>query len=172
MKIEPDDISIRPALRSDIAAIQGVARLAWAAAYQGMPQAIQEQAIVTWYSDEVLATAIEGRQSLFLVAERAKAVVAFVHLYHVSSKVIQLARIYLLPNEQRKGLGTRLLNAALAMLPSGIETIAVEVEEQNHQARTFYEHRGFIPVSQTTANIFGFHLPLLKYEKTPPCSAA
>ncbi len=160
------EVTIRLALPEDISAIQNVARLAWSAAYEGIiPRNIQDHAIAHWYSHEALVTAVEAPESLFLLAERAKVVVGFVNLYELSSVAVHLARIYFLPLEQRKGLGTRLLHAALELMPDGIEMATVEVEEQNYPARQFYESCGFLPVAATVTNILGFRLPLIRYDK-------
>lgn len=160
------DVAIRRALRKDISAIQNIARLAWSSAYQRIiPREIQDQAIASWYSPEALMRAIEAQESLFLLAERANVLVGFINLYQRSPVVVHLARIYFLPNEQRKGLGTRLLHAALDLITAGIEVAMVEVEEQNYPARAFYEHCGFLPTGATTTDIFGFRLPLIRYQK-------
>ncbi|HYC91098.1 MAG TPA: GNAT family N-acetyltransferase [Thermoanaerobaculia bacterium] len=165
MRTEPDDVLIRPALHADIAGIQYVASLSWATAYEGIiPPEVQSRAIANWYSDDSLAMAIGARESLFLLAERSNAVIGFVNLYCTALGVVHLARIYLLPKEQRKGLGARLINAALELVPDGAEIVTVDVEERNYQARSFYERCGFVAVAATTTDIFGFHLPLVRYE--------
>jgi ribosomal protein S18 acetylase RimI-like enzyme len=161
------DVAIRPALAKDITAIRNVAGLAWSAAYgRIIPHDIQGQAIASWYSQEALLTAVEARESLFLLAERGEILLGFISLYQRSPVVVHLARIYLLPKEQRKGLGARLLRAALELMPDSVETATVEVEERNYAARAFYERCGFRVTGATTADLFGFHLPLIRYQKT------
>jgi GNAT superfamily N-acetyltransferase len=161
-----EDVLIRRAVPGDIVAIQNVARLAWAAAYEGIiPRKIQARAMGIWYSQEALATTLDASGSLFLVAERAQTVLGFVNLRRSSPEVVHLARIYLVPDEQRKGLGALLLDAAFALLPEGIEAVTVNVEERNLPARRFYERRGFVQMNATTVDLFGFCLPLVAYEK-------
>lgn len=166
MSMVHQDVAIRPASREDISAIQHVARLAWSIAYQRIiPLNIQDQVIASWYSQEALIEAVEARESLFLLAERANVILGFVNLYQLSPVVVHLARIYFLPIEQRKGLGRFLLYAALGLMPDSVEMATVEVEEQNYPARAFYERCGFLPMGATIADIGGFELPLIRYQK-------
>jgi ribosomal protein S18 acetylase RimI-like enzyme len=165
MASEPADVTIRVAVRADIDAIQKVARLAWASTYRGIiPPEIQHQAITAWYSTDVLTTAIESPDSLFLVAERGNQILGFVNLHRRLPHTVHLARIYLLPNERRRRFGTRLLVEALARW-SPYEIVIVQVEKENDQARRFYERRGFAPKSTSTFQMFGFDIPLVTYEK-------
>jgi ribosomal protein S18 acetylase RimI-like enzyme len=160
-----NSVAIRPAVRADIPAIENVARLSWATAYDGLiPPDIQDRAIAAWYSDEALATAIESLQSLFLLAERIGQVVGFVNL-QVSPGIVYLARIYVLPGNHRLGIGTHLLQVALAMVPNETDTVTVDVEEGNIHARAFYEKLGFVPSGARMVELFGFDLPLVRYQK-------
>lgn len=160
-------VGVRAAVHPDIPSIQRIARLAWAGAYQGIiPPEIQEQAIATWYAPAALAGALRTPASTFLVAETGKTVVGFVNIWIDSAEIVRLARIYILPSEQRKGIGTQLLNQAFAAVQSTVRTAAVEVEERNDPARAFYEWYGFAPIGPKIAKIFGFELPIVRYEKT------
>ena len=53
-----------------------------------------------------------------------------------------LARLYVVPAAQRRGIGTALLQAVRAAGPDGA-AVTLEVEEANQQARAFYERSGF-----------------------------
>jgi len=55
----------------------------------------------------------------------------------------QIARMYVDPNEWRKGWGTRLLELAKKLSPEGLE---LYTHQQNASARAFYEEHGFIAV--------------------------
>jgi GNAT superfamily N-acetyltransferase len=55
-----------------------------------------------------------------------------------------LASLYVLPEAQGAGVGSALHDAALAAQPAlGATVCRLWVLEQNHQARAFYEHRGW-----------------------------
>jgi ribosomal protein S18 acetylase RimI-like enzyme len=165
MVSEPADVTIRVAVPADIERIQKVARLAWASAYRGIiPPEIQDRAITVWYSTDALTTAIQSSDSLFLVAERGNQIFGFVNLHRRLPHAVHLARIYLLPNERRRGFGTRLLVEALARW-SQYELVIVQVEKENDQARRFYERCGFAPTGTSSYEMFGFDIPLVTYEK-------
>jgi len=52
-------------------------------------------------------------------------------------------RLYVSPNELRKGWGMLLLEKAKQLSPSGLE---LHTHQQNHTARLFYEANGFMAV--------------------------
>jgi GNAT superfamily N-acetyltransferase len=52
-------------------------------------------------------------------------------------------RLYVNPASQRQGWGTLLLNHAKQLSPQGLE---LHTHQQNHGARAFYEHHGFVAV--------------------------
>ena len=71
-----------------------------------------------------------------------------------------LEMLFIAPAERGKGLGARLLR-------HGIENYAVErltVNEQNPQARGFYEHMGFRVYKRTDHDEQGNPYPLLYME--------
>ena len=56
----------------------------------------------------------------------------------------QLTRIYVLPDWQRKTIGTLLLREGLTALSNqDAHQVFVEVEKENRVGKTFYEKRGF-----------------------------
>jgi ribosomal protein S18 acetylase RimI-like enzyme len=57
-------------------------------------------------------------------------------------------RLYVDPPEQRKGWGARLLRLAKASHPAGLE---LHTHQENHNARAFYEKRGFRAVKFGTS---------------------
>jgi GNAT superfamily N-acetyltransferase len=52
-------------------------------------------------------------------------------------------RLYVDPLEWRKGWGTRFVNLAKQLSPSWLEC---HTHQENHAARAFYEHNGFVAV--------------------------
>lgn len=58
---------------------------------------------------------------------------------------VELWRIAVAPNQQRLGLGTRLLEAFVALAEiRGAYHLHLEVAGKNHKARAFYHHHGFV----------------------------
>lgn len=56
---------------------------------------------------------------------------------------LYIRMLLLLPNHQRKGIGSRLLNAATEKAKAQSKCIALQVFKINEQAKRFYEHHGF-----------------------------
>lgn len=164
--IDNDVVVIRHAESGDIDAIRRVARQSWAEAYANViPPNTQRELLDAWYSPEALAQAIEAERSAFWVAEVRGEVVGFAQVAHTSSTLVSLTRIYLLPGEQHKGLGTRLVAAATAELADGVEWIEADVEHENVRARKFYERLGFTAVGTKVETVPGFTWTLVTYRK-------
>jgi ribosomal protein S18 acetylase RimI-like enzyme len=148
-------VRIRKMSVRDVGAVGRVAREAWADAYAGIiPEETQREFLRRAYSPASLVRRSEG--GVFLVAEIDGEVVGFVDLSPVPGEadVMELAAIYVHPNVQGGGLGTRLLAAGLERLPS-IRRVMAEVEQENLPARRFYEARGFVETARRTEVVFG-----------------
>jgi ribosomal protein S18 acetylase RimI-like enzyme len=121
-----------------------VARATWPVAYAGIiPDAIQRRLLDEWYSPESLGRALAARGFRFFVAESADGVVGFAPYVRRSPVSVELTRIHVLPERQRDGIGTRLLDAGLAELGcEPLQQLTVSVERDN-VGRRFYERAGF-----------------------------
>lgn len=72
------------------------------------------------------------------VAEAGGALVGYMAI-----KGSYVDRMYIHPDAQRRGAGTALIAKARELSPQGLE---LHTHQQNAQARTFYEKRGFVAV--------------------------
>jgi ribosomal protein S18 acetylase RimI-like enzyme len=160
---------IRLAAPCDIEAIQRVARDAWAAAYEGLiPAEVQRKALESWYSAERLRESIAARDSVFLVVVREEAVIAFTQFVLVHATA-ELARIYVLPERQREGLGTALLEAGTARVRQrGCTRVEVSVERENLIGRAFYRRHGFREGAAASLDICGHAVPIVQCERILP----
>jgi len=133
--------------------------------YEGIiPAEIQSQAIAVWYSTAALESSIRSPTIISLVAEVEGRVAGFLDLAVRSGGVAELSRIYVLPNEQGKGIGWALLVEALACARTGgVGEVWVAVARDNGRARTFYERNGFMRVEIRTVDLFGFSLEEATY---------
>lgn len=150
-----EGVKIRAMSDRDAGAVGRVARETWADAYAGIiPEETQHAFLERAYSPASLAHRAES--GVFLVAEKNGEVVGFADLARVSGEpgVVKLAAIYVLPDAQGRGLGTRLLLAGLERF-SGTKRVRTEVEHENLAARRFYEARGFVETSPRTVQAFG-----------------
>jgi len=91
---------------------------------------------------------------LYVVCTDAGAVAGFIGL---SGNEIEA--LFLAPEHLRRGLGTRLIAEARALRP-GAE-LTVDVNEQNTDARRFYEASGFVVEGRSELDGQGLPFPLL-----------
>jgi ribosomal protein S18 acetylase RimI-like enzyme len=92
------------------------------------------------------------RTDVVLVAERCGELVAFAQFGHAHEKSeprvdAELRRLYVLGQYQNRGIGSRLMRAALEHpLLASARSIALDVWSQNLAAQRFYRRHGFHPV--------------------------
>lgn len=147
---------VRDAQSSDVRGIQDVARTTWDDAYrQIIPEEVRTEFVNRAYSRAALARRIA--EGTFLVAVADDRVVGFADFDSVSPDEVELAAIYVLPEAQGRGVGTRLLEAGIGRFPS-TKKITLRVERENAPARRFYESRGFAPGRRLTERFLGHEL--------------
>lgn len=101
---------------------------------------------------EYVPKALNGVTHLIIAEDEAKCPVAFMGIEDGT-----LEMLFIAPEERGKGLGKRLIQY-------GIENYAVErltVNEQNPQAKGFYEHMGFRVYKRTELDEQGNLYPIL-----------
>jgi len=156
---------IRDIQPGDFPAIRRVARETWAVTYRGIvPESAQDEFVRRAYSEESLARRMKG--GVFLVAELNDEVIGFADFYSDSGEA-RLAAIYVLPNGQGRGIGTRLLRMGISRFPADMR-ITLRVERDNHPARRFYEARGFQETGEFTEDFFGHEMREVEMVRLPP----
>lgn len=158
---------IRTAEGHDVPGIERVARASWATTYAGIiPEEIQCRLLDTWYSAAALARALSTRGSTFLVAASAGTIVGFAQYVRRSGATAELTRLYVLPEHQRGGIGTQLLEAGVAACrQQGARHLTVSVERDNAVGRAFYRKRGFAEIGEHTQDVQGYSLCLVTYRR-------
>ena len=141
------DLIIRNMQPEDTKQIQDVAKVSWNATYEGIiPFEVQENFLKTNYNDESMQRRLE--RSFLFVAEIAGKIVGFANFSPVREDgKVELGAIYLLPEQQGKGIGSALLQKGIDVL-DGIKEIYINVERENKIGKTFYEAKGFEVVKE------------------------
>ncbi len=141
------DYTIRPMEKQDKPAVQEVAKISWHATYEGIiPLHIQDNFVKVAYSEEMMQKRLA--HSVIFVAEAGGTVVGFADFSPVNENgQSELNAIYLLPDWQRDGIGTALLQKGLTEL-EGVRDIYVNVEKDNTTGMRFYEAKGFCRVKE------------------------
>jgi GNAT superfamily N-acetyltransferase len=180
-----DGTVIRSARAADAAQIAVVHVRSWQGAYRGLlPQAYLDgldpaQRVSRWERSLAGAGAGGGRTGV-LVAEAGGSLLGFVSYSPSrdsdldSGRVGEIGAIYLLPGAWGKGIGRRLMDAALTCLTeSGFAQAALWVLDSNVRARRFYEAGGWsADGAQKLDESRGFPISQVRYRRSLPSSGA
>jgi ribosomal protein S18 acetylase RimI-like enzyme len=143
--------TIRRAALADLPAIRDVLVTTWHATYDHIdgPEAVT-RITDAWHALPVLEHQLNQPRSCFLLAATAGGQVVATSLASLQSDAttVALSRIYILPDQQRAGLGTRLLRETLAPF-AGATLVTLEVAPENLAAIAFYERQGFRHAART-----------------------
>ncbi len=145
---EAIDVEVREMGEGDLGAVQNVARITWAETYRDIiPEDERTRFVELAYSEESLKHRMES--GVFLVAVLGSEVVGFADFDPDPSKPleVELAAIYVLPEMQGRGVGTRLLEAGIGRFGSA-RSLTLRVARDNRGGRRFYEARGFRSVGE------------------------
>jgi ribosomal protein S18 acetylase RimI-like enzyme len=141
---------IRPAALSDLPAVSALLAETWHATYDDLYGAERVADITRrWHSIDALAQGLGRPDTCFLVALAKGDVTGTISVVRRPDGTLELKRLYVLPQAQGGGIGSRLLAAALAVFPDA-PAIGLEVEPANAQAIRFYERKGFTVNGKTS----------------------
>ncbi len=139
-------MEVRDGQPDDADAIRHVAETTWDHTYRHtIPEEVRAEFVRRAYSDETLLQRIAN--DVFLVAARDDEVLGFADFRPAAEGSTELAAIYVLPEAQGQGTGSRLLDVGLGRFPPNT-TFVLGVERDNLKARRFYEARDFRPVRE------------------------
>ena len=130
----------------DVPEIKRVLSETWIATYsQFLSHATIHTVTSVWHNPKQLTVEIQNPHIFFGVAKIADGTIT--GLTTVGQRTddddtIMLSRLYVHPQYQRHGIGSKLLQAGIAAFPTA-RTILLEVEENNQQAHAFYLRHGF-----------------------------
>jgi ribosomal protein S18 acetylase RimI-like enzyme len=162
---------VRRATEADIPSICAVLADTWRDTYGGFfPLEAIERATAAWHAPHVLAAELARAGTFTGVVEDGTGVVGMVTA-RLRTEVVEIARLYVRPGAQRRGLGGRLLAAALAAFPDRART-RLEVEAQNPKGRAFYTKAGFVEVGERSVEVSGTALHLIVMERGGPGGGA
>ena len=150
---------VRDATPDDAAAIGRAHAEAWRVAYDGLfaaewlESAVAER-LQRW--TVALPHLLEGAGEV-LVVEVGGAVVGFLHAGAADDGAVGVVfGLYVHPDNWGSGAGTMLLSEGVGRLhAAGFDRVVLWTMKAAHQARTFYEHRGWEVTDATLMHDFG-----------------
>jgi ribosomal protein S18 acetylase RimI-like enzyme len=101
----------------------------------------------SWQSIEALGRQLELPGLSFLLAEESGAVLGHLLANAQRPPRLVISRLYVLPSAQRRGIGRRLIEDAVARHP-GASELFLEVEAENAKGIGFYRREGFEVVGE------------------------
>jgi len=140
---------IRVATPADIPAVHRLLVETWHDTYDASMGRAKVDAITTaWHAPQVLEQQLERQDWSFLVATEGSAIVGHAFGGLRAPTRLHIARLYILPARQRRGIGRHLI-ADLATRHSSARSIELEVEAENLKGLGFYLTEGFHVMSET-----------------------
>lgn len=142
-QLPSSELVIRPASFTDIPFIQNIAQQTWRAAYASiLSQPQLEYMLDKFYSTPSLEQQMKEHHYFFL-ALKQYVPVGFASFSKISGSTYKLQKLYVLPGEQKTGLGQKLLDTVETVAKSmGATRLQLNVN-RNNNAQRFYERNGF-----------------------------
>jgi ribosomal protein S18 acetylase RimI-like enzyme len=152
---------IRRAVRADAAALAQVHEVTWRETYVGLLSEVMLDALTADARTEAWDVILSGHSSYLAttyVAERGGVLVAFGSCgeqrdqsFRDAGYAGEIAAVYVLRTDQRRGLGTELMQAMMAELKGrGVSAFTLWVPRENIPARSLYESFGGLLIGQRT----------------------
>ncbi|MBV9963820.1 MAG: GNAT family N-acetyltransferase [Parafilimonas sp.] len=147
------DIKIREAAVNDISTIHQLAHEIWPTTYSEILSNDQLQYMLELiYSQSSLQKQFnEGHH--FLIVEEDKQPIAFADYSLLKDGVYKLHKIYVLPNQQGKGIGKLLIEYVIKKVKVNNGSALVLNVNRNNKAKQVYEHFGFKVISEEDIDI-------------------
>lgn len=154
-----DKIEVQAAGPTDIPTIRQLANEIWWSTYRDLlPHDQISLMLELMYTDAALRDQLRKGQQ-FALAKRAGNAVGFVGFQHnPASSLMRIEKLYILPAEQGRGIGKRLINHVAKLASSaGLKAMELNVYRRN-PAKHFYERQGFAVISEVQIPYHGYVL--------------
>ena len=136
-------------------------RTCWTDTYTGiLPDAVIRTAIETWQSKDAVSSGLSNPNAYYAGYFENGALRGMVAARMVDDSTLRIAQLYVHPEHQRKGIGRKLMDAAVEHFDKAI-TVTLEVEEGNPKGVAFYRKYGFEYPSKTIVKVGVYEIPCL-----------
>jgi ribosomal protein S18 acetylase RimI-like enzyme len=136
-------------------------RICWTDTYTDiLPDAVIRTAIETWQSKEAVSSGLSNPSVYYAGYFQNGALGGMVAARMVDDSTVRIAQLYVHPEHQRKGIGRKLMDAAVGHFDKAM-TVTLEVEEGNSKGVAFYRKYGFDYPGKTTVKVGMYEIPCL-----------
>lgn len=148
-------MKVRKAKQEDIRKLKDVAEKSYHDSYDGvLEEETIDKVLEDRYSKEGLKEIITSDESILIVAEEDKSIVGFAYASWINADA-ELESIYILPEYQSQGIGTKMLNLIIRELPKQVKSVGVGAIKQNEDAKYFYISNGFEEKEEVMEDFYG-----------------
>ena len=148
------NINIRNATAADIKTIHALAYETWPIAYGKILSAQQLKYMLELiYSETSVKKQIEEEAHHFLIAEENNKPIGFADYGILKDDIYKLHKIYVLSNQQGKGIGKLLIDHVIEKVKEQNAKALLLNVNRNNKAKQVYEHLGFKVISEEDIDI-------------------
>jgi ribosomal protein S18 acetylase RimI-like enzyme len=150
----------------DIPQAKAVVTQTWQATYRDLlPPQVIDEALRTWYAEERLREQARDPRIYFAVyRDQRGEIVGVVTSRKVDNETVSIGRLYVLPERQGQGIGTRLLEEGINAFPEA-KSVTLQVEEANLRTIAYYKRHGFLETGRRDVSVGGSQIPVILMEK-------
>ena len=164
-------IEIILADKNNIKDIQTVSNVAWPNTFKEILSPHQIKYMMNWmYSDESLQEQMYVKNHRYFLAKENDTFLGYMSIEHncENSGKTKIHKIYILPDQQKKGIGKLLLERAIAETKKQNDSaIYLNVNKYNENAIGFYKKNGFFLAKEEVIDIGnGFIMDDYVFEKS------
>ena len=145
----------------DVEELRELLRTCWLDTYTGiLPASVINTALEVWHSKENLTRGLQNARRYFVGSFERSELIGMASAAKVDEDTLQVYQLYVLPSQQRKGLGTKLMDACISHFGNP-RRITLEVEEGNQKGIAFYRKYGFAYPSKRVVTVGDKEIPCL-----------
>jgi ribosomal protein S18 acetylase RimI-like enzyme len=128
-----------------------------------LPKTVIETITSQWHAPALLARQIQSPDIYFAIARDRGIVVAVITAQQQDDAIV-VARLYVRPQYQRRGIGRELLESSYRVF-SDAQKVRLTVEADNRKGVAFYTKQGFREVARSSEEIAGARLENVTMER-------
>ena len=113
-----------------------------------------------WQSKESLLRGLRNPRAFYSGCFEDGKLVGMVSAGKIDEGILKIFQLYVLPSHQRRGIGSRLMDAAIEHF-KGAGKVVLDVEDGNQKGISFYSKYGFTYEGRTVVKIGGEEIPCL-----------
>jgi len=163
---ESSMINIREVKKEDLPEVEELLSYTWADTYASLlSDKIIKKVTSVWHNPKLLDKQIENPNVHFLIAaDESEKIIGLSTIIKNEENNVVMGRLYIHPEQQRKGTGTLLLKKSIDSFPLA-GRIHLEIEENDIKGVNFYKKHNFKVMGKREENIEGTKLNVLIMEK-------